>query len=44
MDLRANKDITQVIEVVRDDYEKYPRLLHHMRNFNDGSRVIVSAL
>ena len=41
LDLRANKDITQIVEVVGNDYEKYPRLLHHMRNFNDGSRVIV---
>jgi len=41
LDLRANKDITQVVEVVGNDYEKYPRLLHHLRNFNDGSRVIV---
>ena len=41
LELRANKDITQVVEVVTNDYEKYPRLLHHMRQFNDGSRVIV---
>jgi len=41
LDLRANKDITQIVEVVGNDYEKYPRLLHHLRNFNDGSRVIV---
>jgi ATP-dependent RNA helicase DDX5/DBP2 len=32
--------ITQIIEVVTD-WDKYTRLMHHMRNFNDGSRVII---
>jgi ATP-dependent RNA helicase DDX5/DBP2 len=40
LDLRANVNVEQIIEVVTD-YDKYNRLLHHMRNFNDGSRVLI---
>jgi len=40
MDLRANTSITQIVEVM-DDYSKYPRLLHYLRKFNDGSRMLV---
>jgi len=40
MELRANDMITQVIEMVTD-YEKYPRLQHHLRNVQRGEKVIV---
>lgn len=40
MDLRANDMIDQVIEVVTD-YEKYPRLVNHLAQYNDGSKVII---
>ena len=40
LDLRANVNVEQIIEVVTD-WDKYNRLLHHMRNFNDGSRVLI---
>ena len=39
-ELRANIMIRQIVEVV-SDFEKYGRLSHHIREFNDGSRVIV---
>jgi len=39
-DLRANVNITQVVEVVTD-YTKYERLCFHLAGFNDGSRVII---
>mmetsp|Transcript_8975 Transcript_8975/g.13368 ORF Transcript_8975/g.13368 Transcript_8975/m.13368 type:complete len:290 (-) Transcript_8975:102-971(-) len=41
MDLRANIMIKQFIEVLQDDYAKYPRLVHHLKEFNDGSKVII---
>jgi len=40
LDLRANIRIRQIVEVV-SDYDKYNRLVHHMKDFNDGSRVLV---
>jgi ATP-dependent RNA helicase DDX5/DBP2 len=40
LDLRANVMIKQYVEVV-SDYDKYPRLVHHLREFNDGSKVMV---
>jgi len=40
MDLQANKNVNQIIEVITDG-EKWDRLLHHMRDFNDGSRVLI---
>lgn len=40
LDLRANIMITQIVEVVTD-YDKYNRLMHHLRDYNDGSRVII---
>ncbi len=40
MDLRANVMITQVIEMVTD-YEKYPRLQHHLRGVGRDDKVIV---
>ena len=40
MDLRANDMIKQVVEVVTD-YEKYPRLINHLRQNSEGSKVIV---
>ena len=32
--------IKQIVEVVTD-YEKYNRLCDHLRNYNDGSRVLI---
>jgi ATP-dependent RNA helicase DDX5/DBP2 len=40
IELRANEDIKQVVEVV-GDFDKYGRLTHYLRDFNDGSKVIV---
>ena len=40
LDLRANVMIKQIVEVVTD-YEKYNRLCDHLRNYNDGSRVLI---
>jgi ATP-dependent RNA helicase DDX5/DBP2 len=40
MDLRANEMITQIVEMVTD-YEKYPRLQHHLRSIQRGEKVIV---
>jgi len=40
MDLQANKNITQVVEVVTDG-DKWNRLLHHMKEFNNGERVLI---
>ncbi len=40
LDLRANTMIKQYVEVV-SDFDKYPRLVHHLREFNDGSKVMV---
>ena len=41
MELSANTDVTQIIEVMDDDYQKYSSLLKHMHQYNDGSRVLV---
>ena len=40
LDLRANINIRQIVEIVTD-YDKYPRLIDHLRNYTDGSKVIV---
>jgi hypothetical protein len=40
LDLRANVMIKQIVEVVTD-YEKYARLCDHLKNYNDGSRVLI---
>jgi ATP-dependent RNA helicase DDX5/DBP2 len=40
LDLRANVMIKQIVEVV-SDYDKYNKLLNHLKNFNDGSRVLI---
>ena len=40
LDLRANIMIRQIVEVVTD-YEKYGRLTVQLRDFNDGSRVLI---
>jgi len=40
MELRANEMITQKVEVVTD-YEKYPRLLQHLRSIGRDDKVIV---
>lgn len=32
--------IKQIVEVVTD-YEKYARLCDHLKNYNDGSRVLI---
>ena len=42
LDLRANVMIRQIVEVI-GDFDKYGRLLHHMKDFNDGSLVLVFA-
>ena len=40
LELQANKAIQQIVEVVQD-FAKWERLLFHMKNFNDGSRVLI---
>jgi len=40
LDLRANTAITQIVEVVTD-YDKYNKLCDHLRNYSDGSRVLI---
>jgi len=40
LELRANVNIQQIVEVVTD-YAKYDRLTYHLQNFNDGSKVII---
>jgi ATP-dependent RNA helicase DDX5/DBP2 len=40
MELRANDMITQIVEMVTD-YEKYPRLQHHLRSLNRDDKAIV---
>lgn len=40
VDLRANVNIKQIIEVTTD-FVKYERLVFHLAAFNDGSRVII---
>ena len=40
LDLRANISITQHVEIVTD-YEKYPRLVHHMRAHTHKGRTII---
>jgi ATP-dependent RNA helicase DDX5/DBP2 len=40
LDLSANKDIRQYIEVL-EDWEKYAKLLQYLREHNDGGRVLI---
>lgn len=40
IDLRANEAIQQVVEVL-SDYDKYPRLVNHLRDYQDGSKIII---
>jgi ATP-dependent RNA helicase DDX5/DBP2 len=40
MELRANKAINQIVEVVTD-FEKFGKLVDHLRRYNDGSKVMV---
>jgi ATP-dependent RNA helicase DDX5/DBP2 len=40
LDLRANVNITQIVEVV-SDYDKYGRLCHHLKDYNNGERGII---
>ncbi len=40
LELSANVNIKQIVEVVTD-YEKYPRLIDHLRRYNDGSKVLI---
>jgi len=40
LELRANKSIKQVVEVV-GDYDKYPRLLEHMKAFDRNIRALL---
>jgi len=40
MDLRANNMIKQHVEVV-SDFDKYPRLTHHLKEYDDGSKVLI---
>lgn len=40
LDLRANDMIRQIVEVCTDA-EKYARLINHLRDFSDGSRVLI---
>lgn len=41
IDLRANTSIHQIVEVM-SDYEKYPRLVHYLKQYsNDDSKAII---
>lgn len=40
MELRANEMIRQKVECV-SDYDKYGRLTSYLRDYNDGSKVII---
>jgi ATP-dependent RNA helicase DDX5/DBP2 len=40
LDLRANVNIRQIVEVMTD-YDKYPRLSEHLKEYGDGARVII---
>jgi ATP-dependent RNA helicase DDX5/DBP2 len=40
MDLQANKNITQIVEVVTDG-EKWSRLQHHLKDTQPGDRVLI---
>jgi ATP-dependent RNA helicase DDX5/DBP2 len=40
MELRANKDIKQVVEVCTD-YDKYPSLLKHLKEFDKDDRILI---
>lgn len=40
LDLRANVNITQIVEVVTD-FDKYPRLIDHLRRHNTGEKVLI---
>lgn len=40
MDLQANKNITQVVEVLNDN-TKWERLQYHLRGIAEGSRVLI---
>jgi ATP-dependent RNA helicase DDX5/DBP2 len=42
LDLRANVNVQQIVEVVTD-YEKYNRLMFHLNNFKDdvGCRCLI---
>jgi ATP-dependent RNA helicase DDX5/DBP2 len=40
MELQANKSIRQIVECV-DDYGKYPRLLAHLNQINQGDKIMI---
>lgn len=40
LELRANTNIKQIVEVVQD-FEKYPRLIEHLKTHNDGGRILI---
>eukprot|EP00611_Tribonema_gayanum_P025751 TRINITY_DN595_c0_g1_i2.p1 TRINITY_DN595_c0_g1~~TRINITY_DN595_c0_g1_i2.p1 ORF type:complete len:278 (+),score=118.03 TRINITY_DN595_c0_g1_i2:1090-1923(+) len=40
LDLSANKDIRQYVEVL-EDWDKYSKLLQYLREHNDGGRVLI---
>ncbi|RYG59673.1 hypothetical protein EON64_19990 [archaeon] len=40
LDLRANEAITQIVEVM-GDYDKFPRLMQHLRNFDRNTKILV---
>ena len=40
LELRANISIKQIIEVC-NDFDKYPKLIQHLREYNDGSKVLI---
>ncbi|CAM9701891.1 unnamed protein product, partial [Ectocarpus fasciculatus] len=40
LELRANVNITQIVEVVTD-FDKYPRLIDHLRRLTDSEKVLV---
>lgn len=40
MELRANESITQIVEVM-GDYDKFPRLMQHLRNFERNTKMLI---
>jgi ATP-dependent RNA helicase DDX5/DBP2 len=41
LDLRANMMIKQIVEVLPDDYAKYPKLIQHLRDYKYEAIAVV---